>query len=690
MEGAFLDILERWSVEHGMTFFITTINGHMLSESFWHSNSMAALVADRDDITSQLEQAIEYLGEASDPVIVEVGKKGTFHIVKAIMVPLQIKDRTPCFLWCGWFKDYGEKSIEDSLDPIPFLNSEQKSDLFGRMKHYQQACITYLSQPNNTNQTDSGVLSFIIEHMVQNGSMKPMFEGLNDRLEGLDFIGFASCAGDGVKIDQCTLPDLDANRLTFMPGEGYIGKVFATKKDEVWKVDPMDPRAMLFSKNNQPLKLMACFPVHSESARYGVLFFGSYSEEALPESHYKMGHQCASLLGFKLQLAELTNQEHIHAFQLSALMEMVRNFDQLNNKKAIATLLLDICMNVLQTLNCFIYYPSDHYDEEDILDSRGFTMDAFNLYLKDVLYRLKQYDRRQDRDSEMRETALNQQMFECLLWNEYRNKAGMIAFGFPTSKTNEFFYSYLQLIGKMINGALNRISHDTLIEDRAILLTESLSAINPERHQAFEEAKELAAIFFQYIHLNEQEKETCVYSIKLVDFPIELLNKADMDPEIIKIIEEYKQMILRKSLKTTNPLSKVLYLTMSYIEAEEKHLLIEGLKKDDFRDEWVGLFFKAVHDWEQLKEQSTGKSNPQTFSQKNALDCLTKRELEILDMLSHGLKNQDLSRILTISEFTVKNHVSNVYKKLGIKNRSQATSLYLNHTARYHASNEFH
>ena len=53
-------------------------------------------------------------------------------------------------------------------------------------------------------------------------------------------------------------------------------------------------------------------------------------------------------------------------------------------------------------------------------------------------------------------------------------------------------------------------------------------------------------------------------------------------------------------------------------------------------------------------------------------DGLTARELEILKLLATGMANKQIAYHLKISEKTVRNHVSNMYEKLGIADRAQA------------------
>jgi DNA-binding NarL/FixJ family response regulator len=52
---------------------------------------------------------------------------------------------------------------------------------------------------------------------------------------------------------------------------------------------------------------------------------------------------------------------------------------------------------------------------------------------------------------------------------------------------------------------------------------------------------------------------------------------------------------------------------------------------------------------------------------------LTRRESEILALISQGLPNAEIARRLWISEQTVKFHLTNIYRKLGVSNRTQAS-----------------
>ncbi|MEU3455838.1 response regulator transcription factor [Micromonospora sp. NPDC006766] len=52
--------------------------------------------------------------------------------------------------------------------------------------------------------------------------------------------------------------------------------------------------------------------------------------------------------------------------------------------------------------------------------------------------------------------------------------------------------------------------------------------------------------------------------------------------------------------------------------------------------------------------------------------ALTDREREVLDLIAEGKSNSDIARRLTLSDKTVRNHVSNIFAKLQVTDRAQA------------------
>jgi DNA-binding NarL/FixJ family response regulator len=72
------------------------------------------------------------------------------------------------------------------------------------------------------------------------------------------------------------------------------------------------------------------------------------------------------------------------------------------------------------------------------------------------------------------------------------------------------------------------------------------------------------------------------------------------------------------------------------------------------------------------------KELTQTTRKKDDLK-LSKREKDVLLLLVRGLSNREMAKTMFISEKTIKNHLTSIFRKLGVKDRTQAAIYALKH-----------
>jgi DNA-binding NarL/FixJ family response regulator len=63
---------------------------------------------------------------------------------------------------------------------------------------------------------------------------------------------------------------------------------------------------------------------------------------------------------------------------------------------------------------------------------------------------------------------------------------------------------------------------------------------------------------------------------------------------------------------------------------------------------------------------------PSTSAEEELIDPLTDRELEVLQHVATGATNREIAEALFIAEGTVKNHLTSILSKLGVRDRTQA------------------
>lgn len=127
------------------------------------------------------------------------------------------------------------------------------------------------------------------------------------------------------------------------------------------------------------------------------------------------------------------------------------------------------------------------------------------------------------------------------------------------------------------------------------------------------------------------------------------------------------------------PALKILVLS-SYDDREYvAGLLNAGVHGYVLKDEPPATLFAAIHTLAEGEMYLSPKvarvyvrHQRQLMSERDLLLDLTDRELEVLRLVGKGYDNHEIAKALAISYETVKNHLRNIYSKLGLTNRYQA------------------
>ena len=127
-------------------------------------------------------------------------------------------------------------------------------------------------------------------------------------------------------------------------------------------------------------------------------------------------------------------------------------------------------------------------------------------------------------------------------------------------------------------------------------------------------------------------------------------------------------------LMSRTPPPKIIVLTTSEKQEDLRRSLTAGAK---------GYLIKGAEArqiWETIREVYSGKSSlPHDVASKLADSMahpeLSERELQVLEKMALGKSNKEIGQLLFISEYTVKNHVKTILKKLNALGRTEAIAI---------------
>ena len=146
--------------------------------------------------------------------------------------------------------------------------------------------------------------------------------------------------------------------------------------------------------------------------------------------------------------------------------------------------------------------------------------------------------------------------------------------------------------------------------------------------------------------------------VVVMDFSLPGMDGAEATAAVLKVSPTSKVLILT-SFGTSADLARA--MAAGAVGAVTKNLSNDELSSA-IRDTARGI-------------QHFSPEIRQTLSEGTDDKAFTKRQMEVLDSITRGLSNDDIALMLGISKSRVKQHLNEVYEKLGASNRAEAVAI---------------
>ena len=132
------------------------------------------------------------------------------------------------------------------------------------------------------------------------------------------------------------------------------------------------------------------------------------------------------------------------------------------------------------------------------------------------------------------------------------------------------------------------------------------------------------------------------------------------------------------AIRTAIPDAKILILTTFGTSAELSRAVAAGATGAVTKNIANAELVAAIHDTAEGKPHFSPEIR-QALDEASGRPDFTPRQLEVLKSITRGLSNDDIARQLGLSKTRIKQHLNEIYEKLGAANRAEAVAIAIHH-----------
>lgn len=169
-----------------------------------------------------------------------------------------------------------------------------------------------------------------------------------------------------------------------------------------------------------------------------------------------------------------------------------------------------------------------------------------------------------------------------------------------------------------------------------------------------------------------RKAQECKPDILLLDINMPKVNGLEVTRRITQHQPEVKVVILTINDDESYVLEVIKAGAAGYLLKDiEPGLLVKAIRTVFEGESFIypTLAKKLFGEFNRLEKR---KQDEAVQRERRREETLTYREVEVLQMICKGLSNQEIAQTLFLSEKTVKNHLTNIFRKINVTDRTQA------------------
>lgn len=690
-----------YAEESGFSVLLTNERGEWVTRP---SGALASSSLGRERLQSQLRpllhEHIQSYGTARHGIVCDVSPG-----VWLAMAPVYASKRHTYYAWAGCIVDekivvsYAQKQTLASRPVFPWAAE------WGAVPLASASCTEKaIAQISRLAAVAEGVLApayaeqsfqrsteLLRRLAVSGGSSGERIRRLADAADELDFAGYAEkTEGQRFSIVAYSGMAADSVRgLSFSLGEGFVGQVATTRKAAFWDRADHDPRTFVFTELGLHPTAFCCVPVMRERELAGVLFGGSVTEPSLGKATQTFVQSFAANWSMQITLEAVRKDRDTNFTRLSTFVETCGSINQAQDAKRLAYILVDMSLNLVEGPFCCVVLKQSPSKVQ--LVSRGLSPQQAERYVKEVAAR---WSKREGAavlpEAELREAAEMPPMLECPL--HYQNELlGVWCIALKETAQYALYRAYMSIVAQAAATVIYRLWDKGRVDrgDAVQLLNRALGYWDTYAYQMTHKAQELALPFARSLMLSDAEVKHIGEACLLYPYSPDFLGDDLLpSPEQMSMIRDFHAITrLQEGDRHQDPDTKfgvggqliaMIYYYLQFnrdLQALDSLWAVEPELRAKFRafcesrevvEAEISLEGEAA-----AAREAEASDHPDTDIRKH-LSSLSLREQEVLSHVLQGKSNREIAEQLVISEHTVKNHMTNIFHKLGVADRTQA------------------
>ncbi|RKN65159.1 LuxR family transcriptional regulator [Paenibacillus ginsengarvi] len=424
----------------------------------------------------------------------------------------------------------------------------------------------------------------------------------------------------------------------------------------------------------------------------GILFGGSVTEPSLGKNARSFVQAYGANWSKQLTLETVREDRDTNFTRLSTFVETCGAINQAQDAKRLSYILVDMSLNLVEGSFCCVVLKQSSSKVQ--LVSRGLGGQQAEKLVKEVAGR---WARREGGTSapetELYEGADTPPMLECPLYYA-KELLGVWCIALKHTEQYVLYRDYMTIVAQAASSVLYRLWGKGRIDsgDAVQLLNRALGYWDAYMYQMTHEAQELALPFARSLKLSDAELKQIGEACLIYPYPPSFLGDDLLpSPEQLAIIRDFHAItgdVGEGRTQSSGPAygagGQIIAMIYTYLQFGRDLEAVDSLRtvtpklRKAFRSfiesrEVVEKEFSFAEEAAATKEPAVPERPDIRLPAE--MSSLSSREQEVLGHVLLGKSNREIAEELRISEHTVKNHMTNIFHKLGVTDRAQAIAL---------------